>query len=178
MKIAIHDTVIKFAKVKEDAIIPSKDDENAGYDIYACFDEEYLIIFPHETKMIPTGIASSCSPEYYFQLFERGSTGTKGMAQRCGVIDSGYRNEWFVPITNTTEKILVITRIKEEDILAIVESVAEMSGEDCIIYPYTKAICQAVLLPVPSTIVEEVSYEELKSIKSERGEGKLGSTGK
>jgi len=168
------DTIIKFAKVKDNAIIPSKDDENAGYDIYACFNEDFIIIEPHETKMIPTGIASSCSPEYYFQLLERGSTGTKGIAQRCGVIDSGYRNEWFVPITNTTNKTLVISKPSEKEMLDGIK----LFQENCIIYPYTKAICQAVLLPVPRTIVEEVSYEELKAIKSERGDGKLGSTGK
>jgi hypothetical protein len=31
-----------FAKVKPDAIIPTKENENAGYDIYACFDEDLL----------------------------------------------------------------------------------------------------------------------------------------
>ena len=29
---------IIFAKVKENAIIPSKEEENAGFDIYACWD--------------------------------------------------------------------------------------------------------------------------------------------
>ena len=27
-----------------------------GFDIYACFDEDYIVINPHETKLIPTGI--------------------------------------------------------------------------------------------------------------------------
>ena len=42
----------------------------------------------------------------------------------------------------------------------------------------TKAIAQAILVPVPKTEIEEVTYEELKEIKSERGEGALGSSGK
>ena len=50
-----------FAKVRPNAIIPSKEDENAGYDIYACFDEDYMVIPPHSTKLIPTGIASALS---------------------------------------------------------------------------------------------------------------------
>ena len=87
---------VKFAKVKEGAIVPSKRDEDMGFDIYACFDEDYIKIDPHETKLIPTGIASACDPEYGFLLKERGSTGSKGIALRAGVIDSGYRNEWFV----------------------------------------------------------------------------------
>ena len=35
--IELHDNELLFAKVRPDAIIPSKDDENAGYDIYANF---------------------------------------------------------------------------------------------------------------------------------------------
>ena len=31
-----------WAKVKEDAIIPTKRDEDAGYDLYHCFEEDYL----------------------------------------------------------------------------------------------------------------------------------------
>ena len=87
---------VKFAKVRPDAIIPSKRVEDMGFDIYANFDEDYIMIRSHETKLIPTGIASSCEPKYGFLLRERGSTGSKGIALRCGVIDSGYRNEWFI----------------------------------------------------------------------------------
>lgn len=163
------DTVeIYFAKIKKDAIIPTKEDENAGLDIYALFEENCLVIQPHETKMIPTGLASSCPNTHYFQLFERGSTGTKGIGQRCGVIDSGYRNEWFVPITNHNAKPLVI--IKEMD--------TNYPPDDYIIYPYTKAICQAVLLPVPKVNISEISYEELLKNKSKRMLGYLGSSGK
>ena len=79
-------TTVKFAKVSPTAIIPTKREEDAGYDIYANFDEDYMRINPHETKMIPTGIASACDTDYCFILKERGSTGTKGLAQRCGRI--------------------------------------------------------------------------------------------
>jgi len=159
---------IFFAKVKQDAIIPSKNEEDAGYDVYANFKEDYMRISPHSTKMIPSGIASACSPDFYFQLQERGSTGTKGIAQRCGVIDSGYRKEWFIPLTNTTDKILWIN--KE------VDKVTE--DDNNIDYPYSKAICQVVLLPVPKTKVIEINYEDLKLVTSERGMNCLGSSNK
>ena len=45
-------------------------------------------------------------------------------------------------------------------------------------YPDTKAIAQLVLHEVPVVEVEEISYEELKAIPSERGDGALGSSGK
>lgn len=161
---------IYFAKTKEGAIIPNKRDEDAGYDIYACFEEDFITIKPHETKMVATGIASVCSDNFVFILKERGSNGSKGIAQRCGVIDSGYRNEWFVPLTNTTNKTLIIA--KDED------NVPEELKKDGFIYPYTKGIAQALLVPVPKVEVKEIPYEDLKMIKSERGMGALGSSGK
>ena len=80
-----------WAKVREDAVIPAKRKEDAGYDLYPCFEEDYLEILPHETRMIPLGVASAFSEDWVMILKERGSTGTKGIAQRAGVIDSGYR---------------------------------------------------------------------------------------
>lgn len=159
-------TTIYFAKVRPDAKIPTKRVEDAGYDIYANFDDNYKIIMPHETQMIPTGIASACSDDYCFILKERGSTGTKGIAQRCGVIDSGYRGEWFVPITNTTDKPIIIFKAGHKPTLFT----------EFIEYPYEKAICQAMLVPVPKTEVKEISFEDLKNIKSERSDGALGSS--
>lgn len=157
---------IKFAKIRESAIIPSKNNEDAGYDCYSDFKEDFIIISPLETKMIPLGIASCVSEDYYFQIQERGSTGSKGIKYGAGVIDSGYRGEWLIPITNTNAKSIVITKIDG------------FSEDDFIVYPYNKAICQAILLPVPKTEIEEISYEELKAIPSLRGSGKLGSSGK
>lgn len=179
-------TTVKFAKVRPTAKIPTKRVEDAGYDIYADFEEDYMLIPPHETVMIPTGIASACDTDYCFVLKERGSTGTKGMALRCGIIDSGYRSEWFVPITNTTENLIIIH--KRNVTLDIIADAAykytsdianKIFGADMPTpYPYEKAICQALVIPVPTVDVEEYTYEELKAIPSERGAGALGSSGK
>jgi dUTP pyrophosphatase len=166
---------IKFAKVRPDAKIPSKRDEDMGFDIYACFDEDYMVINPHETKLIPTGIASACNPEYGFVVFERGSTGSKGIARRCGVIDSGYRNEWFIGLTNTTSKVMFISKLSEQETY---NKYYEDIMPESFVYPYSKAIAQALVIPVPKVEVEENSYEELKEIKSERGMGALGSSNK
>ena len=157
---------LKFAKIRENAKIPSKSEEDAGYDIYACFDENHIEIGPLTTYMIPTGIASAIPITHYFQIQERGSTGTKGMKYGAGVIDSGYRGEWFIPITNCNDKPLIISKDIDKDF------------GDSIVYPYDKAIAQAILLEVPITEIEEISYDELKDIPSERGSGRLGSSGK
>lgn len=166
---------IKFAKVKPNAIIPSKRDEDMGFDIYACFDEDYMIINPHETKLIPTGIASACDSGYGFVVFERGSTGSKGIARRCGVIDSGYRNEWFIGLTNTTNKVMFISKLSEQETY---NKYYDDVMPESFVYPYSKAIAQALVVPVPKVEISEISYEELKEIKSERGMGALGSSNK
>jgi dUTP pyrophosphatase len=173
-------TTVKFAKTKPNAIIPTKRLEDAGYDVYPCFDEDYIIIKPHTTVIIPTGIASACDTDYCFVLHERSSTGTKGMAQRCGIIDSGYRGEWGVPITNTNDVPIVICK---KEFIATFSDFASVlllpyGKANYILYPYEKAICQALIIPVPEVEIEEYTYEELKAIPSERGTGRLGSSGK
>lgn len=201
---------IKFAKIVDSAIIPSKRRGDGAYDIYACFEEDMIIIPPYATVMIPTGIASAFSEDYVMILKERGSTGVRGLGQRSGVIDSNYRGEWVAPITNHNDYAVVITDLEEGEALRKMPYVnvsapsksctettyyadskmTQLMGEviqypndnvttyNFIIYPKSKAICQALLLPVPDSIVEEISYDELIKIESERGCGMLGSSGK
>jgi len=160
--------IIKFAKLKDDVIIPSKRDEDGAYDLYANFDEEEIEIKPHETKMISTRIRTAFSEKYVMILKDRGSSGTIGMAQRCGVIDSSYRGEIFVPITNTTKISIFITKKVSKT----------EKNVNCIKYPYSKAICQFLMVEVPKMEVVEVSNEELDAMTSMRGNGCLGSSGK
>jgi dUTP pyrophosphatase len=119
-------------------------------------------------------------------LKERGSTGTKGLAQRCGIVDSGYRGEWFCPINNTSNKTIIITKdiektkqtiFAKEYSYAVVDSIEELD-KLYTFYPYSKAITQALLLPVPKVEIKEISAEDLKSIPSLRGETCLGGSGK
>jgi len=136
---------LKFAKFKEGAIIPSKRDEDAGYDLFACFDGDELVIYPGQTKLIPTGIGSIIPDGYVAIGKERGSTGTKGLRFGAGVIDSSYRGEWFVPINNTSNKTIVISKDIEKSKTNFYQNI--------LIYPQTKGIGQFILLPVPKTVV-------------------------
>lgn len=184
MKRVDNETLI-FARESKEVKLPSRESHNAGYDVYAYFKEEEMIILPHETKMIPTGLYTAFSEDYVLVLKERGSTGTKGIAQRSGIVDSSYRGEIFVPLTNTTEKAIIITKgnieeLQKNENAQRLYTDAFGHSEPCKItyYPYTKAICQALLLPVPKVEIKEITVEELKAIPSERGEGKLGSSNK
>lgn len=165
----MSDDVICWAKVKEDAKLPVKRDEDAGYDLYPCFEEDYFLIEPHSCRMIPLGVASAFSTRRVVILKERGSTGTKNIAQRSGVIDSGFRGEYMCPVSNLNDVPLVIAKayVKKEQL-----------PKDALIYPYEKAICQALILTLPEMKSKEVSYEALLEMKSMRMDGKLGSSGK
>ena len=160
-------TKIQFAKMREDAIIPSKTIGNVGYDIYACFPENQMKIESHETKLIPTGIASIIPDGYAMILKDRGSTGSKGLSTACGVIDSNFRGEWFVAIHNENDFPVYIIK----------DNVEAPEGK-CICYPYKKAITQAILIEDITATVEEIDKSVLEANVTDRGTGALGSSGK
>jgi dUTP pyrophosphatase len=164
----ITDNIIKFAKVRPDAIIPSKRDNDGCFDCYANFAEEEIIISPHAVKLIPTGIASTFSNTYRIGIRERGSN-TKGtLIVMAGQIDSNYTGEWFVAIYNGNDIPVAITK-----------AVSEVEKNVNIIkVPYSKAIAQFAVEEVPIIEIQEISYDELKQIPSERGDGCLGSSKK
>ena len=163
---------IKFAKVRPDAKIPTKRTEDAGFDLYACLDEyvDWICIPPHTSQLIPTGIASAFDSDWAVIFRERGSTGVKNMKINAGVIDSGFRGEYFVSLYNGNDVPVYITKYMDGE--------QAPEAKDAILYPYSKAIAQALVIPVPTVNVEEITYEELESIPSERGVGQLGSSNK
>lgn len=165
-----------WAKTNPKATIPSKRREDAGYDIYACFDQEELYLRKLHSNEVPTGIASAISPDYYWNVkHERGTTGKQTMLLLSGCIDSGYRGEWFINICPLYKDVVIS---KTYDFPVIDGKIKAVELEDKIMYPYELAIAQAVKLPVPDDEDEEVSYETLLEIESERGTGKIGSSGK
>ncbi len=164
---------IYFTRLRPEAVIPSKRAEDAGYDVYACLEEDWLALAPHETRPLPTGIASAFSADYYFHIGERGSTGARGISKRAGVIDSGFRGEWFILLTNLNDVPLYFVKPEAEARLREM-----LGGQNAVLYPTSKAIAQAMLLPVPKTAIEEISPEALAAMGSERGAGSLGSSNK
>lgn len=194
----IDKNTLYFSKLKPDAIVPTKREEDAGYDIYPCFEEDILIIKPGETKLVPTGIASAFHKSKYVQIEERSSTGSKGIKKSAGVIDSGYRGEWKIAITNVSNIMLIISKPSEEELIANTalnqngDKVLRTSDSEISLYwysngqyikmytyyPYSKAIAQAIVHELPHMDTKEVSYEALKLFASEREQGGFGSTKK
>lgn len=142
---------VNIKKLNEKAVLPTYGSEYAaGADLYAC-NEEKIVIKPHETVLIKTGIAMEIPEGYAGLIYARSGIASKrglAPANKVGVIDSDYRGEIMVALHNHSEK----------------------DGE---IEPFER-IAQLVVAPFLKVDFEET--EELSD--TQRGEGGFGSTGK
>ena len=79
---------------------------SAGLDLAACMDEP-VTIAPRALVRIPTGIAIALpSPDYVALVFARSGLGIKhgvSLSNGVGVIDSDYRGEIAVGLTNLSD---------------------------------------------------------------------------
>ena len=85
---------IKIKKLRPGAVIPVRGSEYAaGYDLYACL-ENSVVIEPHTTVKIGTGLALAVPEGYFGAVFARsGMAAKQGLrpANCVGVCDSDYR---------------------------------------------------------------------------------------
>lgn len=170
---------IYFAKIRPSAIIPTKKEEDAGYDMYADFDEEFFVIDSLQTRPIRTGIAIAFSDKYYAQVEERSSMAKIGIKKSGGVFDSGYRGEYLIMTFNINQKPFIISSKSVEEVAEEFEVDGKVyKKSEVILYPKSKAICQIVLQEVPKMKEKELSYEQLLAIPSSRGTGAFGHSGK
>ena len=143
---------VKIKKLNENAVIPTRGSEYAaGYDLYACMDSnESILIKPHQTVKIHTGIAMKLPAGYFGAVFARSGVATKrGLrpANCVGVCDEDYIGEVIVALHNDSN----------------VEQMV-VGGE---------RIAQYVVIPYQTVGFTEV--DELE--ETERGAGGFGSTG-
>lgn len=143
---------LQIKKLRATATIPTRATTgSAGYDLYADL-EQPVTIAPNQIVKIPTGIAIGISTENIVALvYARSGLSTKygiTLANCVGVIDSDYRGEILVALTNH-------------------------SSESYTIQP-NERIAQMVLSPIYlPKLTEVVELEE-----TSRGEGGFGSTSK
>lgn len=142
---------IKIKKLNENAIIPKRGSEQAaGYDIYACTNVP-IVIAPHQTVKVGTGLSIEIPNGYFGAIFARSGLATKqGLrpANCVGVCDSDYRGEYIVALHNDLD---------EPQVINPMERIAQ-------------------LIVVPYLAVEFNEVNELSDTK--RGENGFGSTGK
>ena len=141
---------LKFRKINNLAKTPTRGSNSAaGYDLYAASSYN-IIIQPHQTVKVGTGIAIAIPEGYFGGIFARSGLATKkglAPANKVGVIDSDYRGEVIVALHNDTDGIQVVE-----------------AGD---------RIAQLVILPFISVDFNEVE----KLDETDRGAGGFGSTG-
>lgn len=155
------------------ATMPSKRDEDAGFDIYTI--ENEAVLKPGETKFFSTGLRSAFPKNYWIEIKERGSTGAVGLSVRSGVIDSGYRGEWKIMLTNVNKYPVEFSY--DVDKVTYIYGKIFKNKIKKVIYPLTKAIAQAVVIPLPN-ILCKWDKAAVDGTKSDRGETGWGASGK
>lgn len=158
---------IKWYLMNDKVKMPTKRTTDVGFDVYAL---ENTYLGPHTTKMIATGLKAILPSNVWLRAADRGSTGSIGLHTHCGIIDEQYVGEIFIALCNTNDKPLLIT----DEVEKVINTV------DMFYYPITKGIAQLIpewRLDVNSTIATDDDL--INAIyRSERGDGKLGSSGK
>ena len=143
---------VEIKKLRPEAVIPTSGSKYAaGYDLYACPEEDKVVIAPHTTAKIGTGLSIAVPEGYFGAVFARSGLAAKqGLrpANCVGVCDSDYRGEYIVALHNDTDSEQTITK-----------------GD---------RIAQLVVMPYLAVEFEE--KDELS--ETERGAGGFGSTGK
>lgn len=152
-------------KCREDAIVPTyAKPGDAGMDVFAA---ENIIIKPGETAIVPTGLKMAIPFGYEIQVRPRSGISFKTplrIPNSPGTIDSGYRDELGIIMTNTS--------ISGDDDTYTISNLGNKSGT----YKISKGdrIAQIVLQEVPRMTLTQV--DSVSDIGENRGGG-FGSTG-
>ena len=92
-----------------EAKLPTKAHEgDAGWDLYSLYD---YTINPHETVKVDTGLNFQLPEGTFGAIYARSGLSTKqGLrpANCVGVCDSGYRNNYIVPLYNDSDEVRTI----------------------------------------------------------------------
>ena len=99
---------LKVKKIHQDAKIPFYHHKgDAGMDIFSC---DRCVLEAGETKPIPTGIQIAVPDGYVGLIWDKSGVSLKGIHRLAGVVDSGYRGEVKVVLTNLGDKPFVIEK--------------------------------------------------------------------
>ncbi|PID28021.1 MAG: dUTP diphosphatase [Candidatus Cloacimonadota bacterium] len=102
---------VDIKKTHPKAEIPRKMSElAAGYDIYACLEEE-ILIKSGRLALIPSGFALSLPPGYEAQIRPRSGLAAKyqiGVLNSPGTVDADYRGEVKIILFNFGEEDFIV----------------------------------------------------------------------
>ena len=137
---------LKVKKIHRDAKLPVHQHKgDAGLDVFSCVD---CVLDVGETKPVPSGIQIAIPEGFVGLIWDKSGISIKGIHRLAGVVDSSYRGEVRVVMTNLGKEPFIIE----------------------------KGMKIAQLLIQSVEILDVIETEELED--TSRGEGGFGSTGK
>ena len=160
-------TKVKYLNTYPEELKPQKQGD-AGIDIVASKD---VTIGAFETILVPTGLYLEIPEGYYGRLVGRSSLHKEGLHVNEGIIDSGYRGEVMVSMSNLNYDRIIHTAMGVSKMIATGSEEYE-SHNSCI--SKGDRIAQLIITKVEP--VEYVAVDELSD--SERGNGGFGSSGR
>lgn len=102
-QIEVHSLEINYKKLNDRAIPPKKTKGNIGIDFHTTI-ESSVFLFPGERYLFPTGLSLEIPDGYAIILEDRSGISTKlGLHKFAGVIDSSYRGEIMVCLSNLSD---------------------------------------------------------------------------
>lgn len=172
---------LKVKRINSKARIPTKRKEDSGYDVYGIIEEECILMAPGENVIIGTGLTMEFPEGLGFIVANRGSVGTKCAIVGAHVVDSGYRGEVKIDLHNISNRFIMITDMKLEEIEKAAKTTQLQADifrkfftQAPIIIPKSAALTQGMIVPTLHLPVREV--DELS--ESVRKDGAFGSTNK
>jgi dUTP pyrophosphatase len=143
---------MKISKIRDVKTPTRGTARSAGIDFFVPNDYPEVTLLPGKSVLIPTGIKADIPTGYMLTAFNKSGVATKqSLIKGAEVCDEDYQGEIHIHLINIGTDPQVIT-------------------------PGQKLI-QFVLVPVFYDTIEEVPFEELYSVETERGVGGFGSTG-
>lgn len=161
--------IIQLKKISADAIIPTKNFGDAGYDLYST---ESVILKPLERKLIKTNIALSIPKGYYGKVCDRSGKALKeGLHVMAGVIDSTYRGDVGVVLINLNHE-KVLPTLNSSTSTEVLDLYAYMKGNAVKINKGDK-IAQIIIQKYEECSVVEVDALD-ETMRNEKGFGSSG----
>ena len=145
---------LKVFRIRENAKLPVRaHPTDAGMDLFFCPENnEPKNVYPGNTELFATGLKIGVPPGYMLEIKNKSGVAYKQqLVVGACVVDSGYDGEVFVNLHNIGNTVKVIEQGQK--------------------------LAQAVMVPIETPQVEEITEDNVYGSDTDRGDGGFGSTG-
>lgn len=147
-------------KTHPKAIIPTKRQSDAGFDLYAVFDDKIVIQKANEMMIFNTKLKMRFDTGYVATIKERGSTRLHNLNVGAGVVEGNYAGEYLIMMTNLNEYIDIVYSDGEI-------TPDELAQAMCKAYSTNPSLCKLTYVFRKDTLNRTCVYEVMEDCFSE-----------